>query len=284
MLFFNERYVNDEFSIMFDELNIDFSQTEILQSIKQLKTNKSGGPDMLLNEFFIHGKNVLVPILCNLFNKVFEFGFLPEEWSEGYIVPLHKKCSLNDVENYRGITLLSALGKLFTRVVNNRLSKWAENYFVLIEAQAGFRAGMSTVDDIFVMHGLISHILNQDQMLYCAFIDFTKAFDYVVRENLWYKLVKLGLRGKILNIIKSIYRAVKSRVKYGNKLGNEFYCKLGVRQGECLSPLLFSMYLNDIEEQFILSGFEGLDVRYLCYCMLMTSFCFQIAMKICKRA
>ena len=210
VLFFNERYVNDEFSIMFDELNIDFSQTEILQSIKQLKTNKSGGPDMLLNEFFIHGKNVLVPILCNLFNKVFEFGFFPEEWSEGYIVPLHKKGSLNDVENYRGITLLSALGKLFTRVVNNRLSKWAENYFVLIEAQAGFRAGMSTVDDIFVMHGLISHILNQDQMLYCAFIDFTKAFDYVVRENLWYKLVKLGLRGKILNIIKSIYRAVKS--------------------------------------------------------------------------
>ena len=132
VLFFKERYVNDvndEFSIMFDELNIDFSQTEILQSIKQLKTNKSGGPDMLLNEFFIHGKNVLVPILCNLFNKVFEFGFFPEEWSEGYIVPLHKKGSLNDVENYRGITLLSALGKLFTRVVNNRLSKWAENYF-----------------------------------------------------------------------------------------------------------------------------------------------------------
>ena len=269
VLFFNERYVNDEFSIMFDELNIDFSQTEILQSIKQLKTNKSGGPDMLLNEFFIHGKNVLVPILCNLFNKVFEFGFFPEEWSEGYIVPLHKKGSLNDVENYRGITLLSALGKLFTRVVNNRLSKWAENYFVLIEAQAGFRAGMSTVDDIFVMHGLISQILNQDQMLYCAFIDFTKAFDYVVRENLWYKLVKLGLRGKILNIIKSIYRAVKSRVKYGNKLGNEFYCKLGVRQGECLSPLLFSMYLNDIEEQFILSGFEGLDVNMFKICMLL---------------
>ena len=119
---------------------------------------------------------------------------------------------------------------------------------------------MSTIDDIFVMHGLISHILNQGKKLYCAFVDFTKASDYVVRDNLWYKLVKLGLRGKFLNIIKSIYRSVKSRLKYCNKIGNEFYCKLGVRQGECLSPLLFSMYLNDIEEQFILSGYEGLDV------------------------
>ena len=269
VVFFNERYANNEFSIMFEELNLNFSQNEILKSIKQLKSNKSGGPDMLINEFFIHGKQVLVPILCSLFNKVFEYGFFPEEWSEGYIVPLHKKGNLNDEENYRGITLLSALGKLFTRVVNNRLSEWSENYFVLIEAQAGFRANMSTVDDIFVLHGLISHILNHGEKIYCAFIDFTKAFDYVVRENLWYKLVKLGLRGKILNIIKSIYRSVKSRVKYCNKLGNEFYCKLGVRQGECLSPLLFSMYLNDIEEQFVLSGFEGLDVNMFKIFMLL---------------
>ena len=58
-----------------------------------------------------------------------------------------------------------------------------------------------------------------------------------------------------------MYTSVKSRVKYCNKLGNEFYCKLGVRQGECLSPLLFSMFLNDIEEHFILSGLEGIDIN-----------------------
>ena len=109
------------------------------------------------------------------------------------------------MENYRGITLLSVLGKLFPRVINNRLSEWAELYFILIIAQAGFRSHMSTVDNIFVLHSLISHVLNQGKKLYCVFIDFTKAFDYVVRDNLWYKLVKLGLRGKILNIVKSMY-------------------------------------------------------------------------------
>ena len=139
----------------------------------------------------------------NLFNKIYDAGYFPEEWSEAYIIPLHKKGSLNDVQNYNGISLLSTLGKLFTRV----LSYWADSYFVLTEAQAGFRPGMSTADNIFVLHGLISHILNKRRKLYRAFIDFTKAFDCVVRENLWYKLIKLGLRGNsiVLIIIKFMY-------------------------------------------------------------------------------
>ena len=66
-------------------------------------------------------------------------------------------------------------------------------YQVYIEAQAGFRKFMSTVDNVFVLHGLIIHMLNGGKRFYCAFIDFTKAFDYVVRDILWYKLIKLGV-------------------------------------------------------------------------------------------
>ena len=179
-------YAPDKDVIFFnEELNSNFSHVDILKAIKQLKTNKSGGPDKLINEMFIHSKNVLVPTLCNLFNKLFEIGKFPDDWFEGYVIPLHKKGNANEVENYRGITLLSTLGKLFTRVINNRLNEWAENYSVLIEAQAGFRIHMSTVDNIFVLHGLLSHILNQGKRLFCAFIDFTKAFDYIVCDNLW---------------------------------------------------------------------------------------------------
>ena len=115
VIFFNERYVNDEFCIMFEELNSNFSHVDILKAIKQLKTNKSGGPDKLINEMFIHSKNVLVPTLCNLFNKIFEIGKFPDDWSEGYVIPLHKKGNANEVENYRGITLLSRAAT-FTRV------------------------------------------------------------------------------------------------------------------------------------------------------------------------
>ena len=121
---------------------------------------------------------------------------------------------------------LSPLTVTMGQIVMEQVLLLKQMYGVLIEAQAGFRAGMSTVDNVFVLHGLISHMLNNGHKLYCAFIDFTKAFDYVVRDNLWYKLISLGLRGNILNIIKSMYTSVKSRVKFANKLGNEFECSL----------------------------------------------------------
>ena len=89
---------------------------------------------------------------------------------------------------------MRTLGKLISRTINNRLSDRAEKYYILIEAQAGFRSGMSTVDNIFILHSLITHFINRGKKLYCCFIDFTKAFDYVVRDNLWFKLVKLGKR------------------------------------------------------------------------------------------
>ena len=81
-----------------------------------------------------------------------------------------------------------------------------------------------TVDNIFILHGLISPMLNQGKKLFCAFIDFTMAFDYVVRDNLWFKLIKLGIRGNILNIIKSMYETVKSKVRFENQLSEEFSC------------------------------------------------------------
>lgn len=204
-----------------------------------------------------------MPYLYKLFNSVFDKGYFPEKWTDGFIVPLHKKGSKAEVENYRGITLLSTFGKLFTRILNNRLNEWADTYHVYIEAQAGFRRQMGTIDNVFVLHGLIKHFINEGKRLYAAFIDFTKAFDYVVRENLWLKLIKVGVRGKILNIIKSMYTSVKSMVKYDNCLSQEFSCYLGVRQGECLSPFLFSIYLNDIEAEFVHSNCKGVDISVL---------------------
>ena len=144
----------------------------------------SAGPDLLLNEVLKHGSDTLITYtsILQLFNKAFDLGYFPESWSEGIIIPVHKKGDTNEVSNYRGITLLSTLGILFTRH-NNRLTSWAEKYGIYIESQTGFRKYMSTIDNIFVLSCLIRYFLNNNEFLYCAFIDFTKAFDYVVHDN-----------------------------------------------------------------------------------------------------
>ena len=178
-------------------------------------------------------------------------------------MPLHKKGNIENVENYRGITLLSVVGKLFTNILNTRLNEWAEQYQVYVEAQAGFRKGMGTLDNIFVMHGIITHCLNKSEFLYSAFIDFKKAFDFVVMDVLWFKLIQNGVRGKILNVIQSMYSNIKSRIKFNDNLSNAFSSYIGVRQGECLSPFLFSMYINDLENELMQNGVEGIDMGML---------------------
>ena len=88
------------YTVLFEELNLPLSKEDILNAIKQLKTNRSGGPDRILNEFFIHGKDI-VTTLCNLFNKIYEKGHFPDNWTEGYLIPLHKNGSVNDAELWR---------------------------------------------------------------------------------------------------------------------------------------------------------------------------------------
>lgn len=85
-------------------------------------------------------------------------------------------------------------------------------------------------------------------------------FDFVVRDILWFKLIRLGVRGKMLDINKSIYIRVKSRVKHNNSLSEPSSCDIGVRQGECLSPFLFAMYVNDLEAEIVTKGISGINI------------------------
>ena len=119
---------------------------------------------------------------------------------------------------------------------------------------------MNTADNIFVINGLITHCINNNKYLYCCFVDFTKAFDYVKRVILWYKVIKIGVRGQIFNIIRSIYDSVKSRVKNNNTLSEAFSCNIGLRQGEFLSSFLFAMHINDLEQELKDNGVNGIDI------------------------
>ena len=91
----------------------------------------------------------------------------------------------------------------------------------------------------------------ESKPVYCAFVDYRKAFDMIDRSSLWQKLLKLNIKGKVLNVIINAYNGAKSCVKLNRSMSDYFSCNIGVRQGENLSPLLFAIYLNDLETYFV---------------------------------
>ena len=132
-------------------------------------------------------------------------------------------------------------------VLNDRLQNWAQETEINSDAQFGFKAKHSTVDAIFILTSLIERHLQNKKRLYCAFIDLKRAFDSVYRDGLWFKLIKNGVDGKLLSLLISMYSEVKSCVPHLNTLSDLFDCDVGLLQGEICSPILFSLFISDIE-------------------------------------
>ena len=194
-------------------LNRPIDRDEVITQLKRLKNGKAHGEDLLPNEFLKHSTNSLLKFILELFNAVFESGIVPTDWTIGLIRPIYKKKgNPDDPNNYRGITLLSCLGKLFTAVLNHRLNLYLEDFEKIGNEQAGFRNNHSTLDHIFTLHSLLELYLFGRERVYCAFIDYRKAFDIVDRTSLWNKLLLSEINGNFFKVINNIYTQAKSCV------------------------------------------------------------------------
>ena len=140
------------------DLNCNVKMSEVENIVKCLAKNKSPGIDGIVNECIKMSSPVVLPLLCELFNKIFECGTFPDSWCNALIIPIHKKGPANDPGNYRGIALLSCISKIFTKLINERLIKWENVNNKMFEVQGGFTKGKSTVDQIFILQALITNI------------------------------------------------------------------------------------------------------------------------------
>ena len=160
-------------------------------------------------------------------------------WSDHSI---HKKGDRDDVNNCRGVTLVICLSKNFTSIINSRIESFCYENNIISDAQIGFRKGRSTIGAIFILTGLVQNYLNDNRRLYVKYVGLMKCFDTMNRNALRLKLYKTGTQGKILNILRDMYQKVKSFVKSCSSYSDNFSNAVGLRQGEVMYPLLFSLF------------------------------------------
>ena len=201
-----------------------------------------------LNDYFIECIDIIDGHLCDLFNCISTSGYFPESWAHGVLIPLHKNGSISDVNNYRVITFVSCFSKLFTTrtVLNKRLEQLCNDDDVISEAQFGFRKGRPTVDAIFILNTKEQNNIKENERLHVLYVDMLKCFESIYRSALWLKLYKCGIKGKLLQIVRDMYENVKSCVKSCSSLSEYFSYSVGLRQGEVMSPILFSLFLEDL--------------------------------------
>ena len=206
----------------FLELNADITREEVENSLVSIKSNKSPGTDCILNEMLKSTSEDITPFLLSLFQYLFKNHVFPTEWKKSIIVPVFKKGDINSCSNFRPISLTSLLSKTYTNILNKRLTKFVERNNIIPEEQAGFREKYSTVDHIFTLYSMIYKQFSKDRKLYVAFVDYSKCFDTVNKHALFNVLEKNGIKGSILECIKSIYENVFACIKNCDEFSDFF--------------------------------------------------------------
>jgi hypothetical protein len=181
--------------------------------------------------------------MTDMCNFIADHGVAPTGWQTGSITMLPKPGDSKLATNYRGITVLSIVRKLLDRALNNRLSK---NVTICPE-QDGFRKNHSCPDQIWMLQSMIDQARARKMPLFACFVDFKKAYDRVWRDLLTIKLHdQAGVQGKVLRAILAMLKDSKGEIRYGGKASEYFAIAMGVAQGAISSPMLFSIFINDL--------------------------------------
>ena len=239
-----------ENEVHFSELDERISNNEISNAFKKLNLKSSVGPDLVSGKLMHSGRNVLLPLLCIFYNRIFELAKQPKEFANNFLVSIPKKGDLWDLDNYRGIAIGSVLAKLYCLILLNRLEERA-TVRPISPNQIGFEKGHRTADHVFVLTTVVNKILKvEKKRLFVAFIDFRKAYDKVNRNLLLLKLQRRGIKGQFYKNIKAIYSNISYLIKVKGGYLNPIPSTCGLKQGGVLSPSLFNIFIDDIKDIF----------------------------------
>ena len=220
----------------------DTSSSEVELAIENLKSNKLLGIDQIPAELIKAGCKTIRCYIHKLIISIWNKEELPDEWKESIIVPIYKKGDKTDCSNYKGISIWPTMYKILSNILLSRLTPYAEESTE--DHQCRFRCSRSTIDLIFCNCQIFEKNREYNEAMHKLFRDFKKAYDSVMREVLYNILIEFGIPMKLVRLTKMCLTEICSRVRVGKNLSDMFPIRIGLKQGDALSPVLFNVALE----------------------------------------